>query len=137
MGLNITAIIASGALLVGLYVGTEVSDYRHQQAVIKVQAQNEQKLKELEKRKDDTITLLLESKAHDSVLDERIKRLQFNLSSTDRQLLKDASRATTESVRTCRQLLSESAGLHSEGLEILRDLNTRLEAFIKLNSKGD
>ena len=79
-------------------------------------------------------TAKLDTTAELTSLGKRIDRVQYNLRITDRSIITNAGRADAKSVQACRQLLAESAGLHRESLEILRDLNTRLEAFIKLNT---
>lgn len=122
----------------GFLSGGHYERSKYTEELVSIQAQNEAKLKELSAKKDETITLILKNKAITdadlATLAKHVNRLQYNLSSTDRKLLRDASGATAKSVETCRQLLSESAGLHKEGIGLLRDLDTRLEAFIKLNS---
>lgn len=122
----------------GFLSGGHYERSKYTEELVSIQAQNEVKLKELSAKKDETITLILKNKAITdadlATLAKHVNRLQYNLSSTDRKLLRDASGATAKSVETCRQLLSESAGLHKEGIGLLRDLDTRLEAFIKLNS---
>lgn len=137
--LALVLIIAS--FIGGFLSGGHYERSKYTEELVAIQAQNEVKLKELSAKKDETITLILKNKATDAAnmaaLTEHVGRLQYNLSNTDRKLLRDASGANAKSVEACRQLLSESAGLHKEGIELLRDLNTRLEAFIKLNSKGE
>lgn len=121
----------------GFLSGGHYERSKYTEELVSIQAQNEVKLKELTARKDETISLIIKSKAITdadlAALTKHVNRVQYNLSSTDRKLLRDASGANAKSVEACRQLLSESAGLHREGVELLRDLNTRLEAFIKLN----
>lgn len=130
------AVFALGALS-----GYKVEDLRNTAKLAEIQAQHQVKQQELIAKKDETISLILKNSSDTTAeltsLGKRIDRVQYNLSSTDRKLLRDASGANAKSVEACRQLLSESAGLHREGVELLRDLNTRLEAFIKLNSKGE
>lgn len=126
------------AFIMGVIGGRKYESNKHTEELVAIQAQNEVKLKELTARKDETISLIIKSKATDAAnmasLTKHVDRVQYNLSSTDRKLLRDASGANAKSVEACRQLLSESADLHREGVELLRDVNTRLEAFIKLNS---
>lgn len=126
------------SFIMGVIGGRKYESSKHTEELVVIQAQNEVKLKELIARKDETISLIIKSKATDAAnmatLTQHVNRVQYNLSSTDRKLLRNASGANAKSVEACRQLLSESAGLHREGVELLRDLNTRLEAFIKLNS---
>lgn len=121
----------------GFLSGGHYERSKYTEELVSIQAQNEVKLKELTARKDETISLIIKSKAITdadlAALTKHVNRVQYNLSSTDRKLLRDASGANAKSVEACRQLLSESAGLHREGVELLRNLNTRLEAFIKLN----
>lgn len=126
------------AFTIGAFGGMKYEQSKYLENLVSIQAQNEVNLKELTARKDETISLIIKSKASDAAdlaaLTKHVNRVQYNLSSTDRKLLRDASGANAKSVEACRQLLSESAGLHREGVELLRDLNTRLEVFIKLNS---
>ena len=126
------------SFIMGVIGGRKYESSKHTEELVAIQVQNEVKLKELIARKDETISLIIKSKATDAAnmatLTQHVNRVQYNLSSTDRKLLRNASGANAKSVEACRQLLSESAGLHREGVELLRDLNTRLEAFIKLNS---
>lgn len=134
--LALLAVVLS--FITGVVCGRKYESNNHTEELVAIQAQNEVKLKELTARKDETISLIIKSKAADAAnmatIAKHVNRLQYNLSSTDRKLLRDASGANAKSVEACRQLLSESAGLHKEGIGLLRDLNTRLEAFIKLNS---
>ena len=129
------------AFTIGAFGGMKYEQSKYLENLVSIQAQNEVKLKELTARKDETISLIIKSKATDAAnlaaLTKRVNRLQYNLSITDRSIITNAGRADAKSVQACRQLLAESAGLHRESLEILRDLNTRLEAFIKPNSKGE
>lgn len=135
---KVALLIVAVSFVTGVVVGKKYEGHKHTEELVAIQAQNEVKLKELTARKDETISLIIKSKAFDAAnlaaLTKHVNRLQYNLSSTDRKLLRDASGANAKSVEACRQLLSESAGLHREGVELLRDLNTRLEAFIKLNT---
>lgn len=137
---KVALLIVAVSFVTGVVVGKKYEGHKHTEELVAIQAQNEVKLKELTARKDETISLIIKSKATDAAnlaaLTKHVNRLQYNLSSTDRKLLRDASGANAKSVEACRQLLSESAGLHREGVELLRDLNTRLEAFIKLNGGG-
>lgn len=131
-------LIVAVSFVTGVVVGKKYEGYKHTEELVAIQAQNEVKLKELTARKDETISLIIKSKASDAAnlaaLTKRVNRLQYNLGITDRSIITNAGRADAKSVQACRQLLAESAGLHRESLEILRDLNTRLEAFIKLNT---
>lgn len=131
-------LIVAVSFVTGVVVGKKYEGHKHTEELVAIQAQNEVKLKELTARKDETISLIIKSKASDAAnlaaLTKRVNRLQYNLGITDRSIITNAGRADAKSVQACRQLLAESAGLHRESLEILRDLNTRLEAFIKLNT---
>ncbi len=131
-------LIVAVSFVTGVVVGKKYEGHKHTEELVAIQAQNEVKLKELTARKDETISLIIKSKASDAAnlaaLTKRVNRLQYNLGITDRTIITNAGRADAKSVQACRQLLAESAGLHRESLEILRDLNTRLEAFIKLNT---
>lgn len=128
------AVFALGALS-----GYKVEDLRNTAKLAEIQAQHQVKQQELIAKKDETISLILKNSSDTTAeltsLGKRIDRVQYNLRITDRSIITNAGRADAKSVQACRQLLAESAGLHRESLEILRDLNTRLEAFIKLNSK--
>lgn len=128
------AVFALGALS-----GYKVEDLRNTAKLAEIQAQHQVKQQELIAKKDETISLILKNSSDTTAeltsLGKRIDRVQYNLRITDRSIITNDGRADAKSVQACRQLLAESAGLHRESLEILRDLNTRLEAFIKLNSK--
>ena len=130
------AVFALGALS-----GYKVEDLRNTAKLAEIQAQHQVKQQELIAKKDETISLILKNSSDTTAeltsLGKRIDRVQYNLRITDRSIITNAGRADAKSVQACRQLLAESAGLHRESLEILRDLNTRLEAFIKLNGKGE
>lgn len=125
----------------GALSGYKVEDLRNTAKLAEIQAQHQVKQQELIAKKDETISLILKNSSDTTAeltsLGKRIDRVQYNLRITDRSIITNAGRADAKSVQACRQLLAESAGLHRESLEILRDLNTRLEAFIKLNSKGE
>lgn len=126
------------AFTIGAFGGMKYEQSKYLENLVSIQAQNEVNLKELSDKKDETISLILKAKTSDAAnvaaLSKSIDRLQYNLSSTNRKATGGTSGADAKPIETCRQLLSESAGLHREGVELLRDLNTRLEAFIKLNS---
>lgn len=125
------------AFTIGAFGGMKYEQSKYLENLVSIQAQNEVNLKELSDKKDETISLILKAKTSDAAnvaaLSKSIDRLQYNLSSTNRKATGGTSGADAKSVEACRQLLSESAGLHREGVELLRDVNTRLEAFIKLN----
>lgn len=129
------------AFITGVIGGRKYESNKHTEELVAIQAQNEVKLKELTAKKDETISLILKNSSDTTAeltsLGKRIDRVQYNLRITDRSIITNSGRADAKSVQACRQLLAESAGLHRESIEILRDLNTRLEAFIKLNGKGE
>lgn len=126
------AVFALGALS-----GYKIENLRHTAELVELQAQQQAKQQELIAKKDETISLILKNSSDTTAelasLGKRIDRVQYNLRITNRSIITNSGRADEKSVQACRQLLSESAGLHREGVELLRDLNTRLEAFIKLN----
>ena len=133
----VKAIIIGGAFFVGLYLGSSYEENKYREILVSTQKEYIAKLDEVTKGKDATINLLLKDMATtdavQSALDKRISRLQYNINSGNKAIMQHTDRVTAESVITCRQLLSEGAELHGEGVKILRDTNRRLEAIINLH----
>lgn len=133
----VKAIIIGVAFFVGLYLGSSYEESKYREILVSTQQEYIAKLDEVTKGKDATINLLLKDMATtdalQSALDKRISRLQYNINSGNKAIMQHTDRVTAESVVTCRQLLSEGAELHGEGVKVLRDTNRRLEAIINLH----
>lgn len=133
----VKAIIIGVAFFVGLYLGSSYEENKYREILVSTQQEYIAKLDEVTKGKDATINLLLKDMATtdavQSALDKRINRLQYSINSGNKAIMQHTDRVTAESVITCRQLLSEGAELHGEGVKILRDTNRRLEAIINLH----
>lgn len=133
----VKAIIIGVAFFVGLYLGSSYEENKYREILVATQQEYIAKLDEVTKGKDATINLLLKDMATtdavQSALDKRINRLQYNINSGNKAIMQHTDRVTAESVVQCRQLLSEGAELHGEGVKILRDTNRRLEAIISLH----
>lgn len=133
----VKAVIIGVAFFVGLYLGSSYEENKYREILVSTQQEYIAKLDEVTKGKDATINLLLKDMATtdtvQSALDKRISRLQYNINSGNKAIMQHTDRVTAESVITCRQLLSEGAELHGEGVKILRDTNRRLEAIINLH----
>lgn len=133
----VKAIIIGVAFFVGLYLGSSYEENKYREILVSTQQEYIAKLDEVTKGKDATINLLLKDMATtdavQSALDKRINRLQYNINSGNKAIMQHTDRVTAESVVQCRQLLSEGAELHGEGVKILRDTNRRLEAIISLH----
>lgn len=133
----VKAVIIGVAFLVGLYLGSSYEENKYREILVSTQKEYIAKLDEVTKGKDATINLLLKDMATtdavQSALDKRINRLQYNITSGNKAIMQHTDRVTAESVITCRQLLSEGAELHGEGVKVLRDTNRRLEAIISLH----
>lgn len=133
----VKAIIIGVAFFVGLYLGSSYEENKYREILVSTQQEYIAKLDEVTKGKDATINLLLKDMATtdavQSALDKRINRLQYNINSGNKAIMQHTDRVTAESVITCRQLLSEGAELHGEGVKVLRDTNRRLEAIINLH----
>lgn len=133
----VKAAIIGVAFLVGLYLGSSYEENKYMEILVSTQKEYIAKLDEVTKGKDATINLLLKDMATtdavQSALDKRINRLQYNINSGNKAIMQHTDRVTAESVVQCRQLLSEGAELHGEGVKILRDTNRRLEAIISLH----
>ena len=133
----VKAVIIGVAFFVGLYLGSSYEENKYREILVSTQQEYIAKLDEVTKGKDATINLLLKDMATtdavQSALDKRISRLQYNINSGNKAIMQHTDRVTAESVITCRQLLSEGAELHGEGVKILRDTNRRLEAIISLH----
>ena len=131
------AILIGMAFFVGLYIGSSYEENKYKEILVSTQQEYIAKLDEVTKGKDATINLLLKDMATtdavQSALDKRISRLQYNINSGNKAIIQHTDRVTAESVITCRQLLSEGAELHGEGVKVLRDTNRRLEAIINLH----
>ena len=136
----VKAIIIGVAFFVGLYLGSSYEENKYREILVTTQQEYIAKLDEVTKGKDATINLLLKDMATtdavQSALDKRISRLQYNINSGNKAIMQHTDRITAESVITCRQLLSEGAELHGEGVKILRDTNRRLEAIINLHKNS-
>lgn len=133
----VKAVIIGVAFFVGLYLGSSYEENKYREILVSTQQEYIAKLDEVTKGKDATINLLLKDMATtdavQSALDKRINRLQYNINSGNKAIMQHTDRVTAESVIACRQLLSEGAELHGEGVKILRDTNRRLEAIISLH----
>lgn len=133
----VKAIIIGVAFFVGLYLGSSYEENKYREILVSTQKEYIAKIDEVTKGKDATINLLLKDMATtdavQSALDKRISRLQYNINSGNKAIMQHTDRVTAESVVQCRQLLSEGAELHGEGVKILRDTNRRLEAIINLH----
>lgn len=133
----VKAVIIGVAFFVGLYLGSSYEENKYREILVSTQQEYIAKLDEVTKGKDATINLLLKDMATtdavQSALDKRINRLQYNITSGNKAIMQHTDRVTAESVITCRQLLSEGAELHGEGVKVLRDTNRRLEAIINLH----
>lgn len=133
----VKAVIIGAAFFVGLYLGSSYEENKYREILVSTQKEYIAKLDEVTKGKDATINLLLKDMATtdavQSALDKRINRLQYNINSGNKAIMQHTDRVTAESVVQCRQLLSEGAELHGEGVKILRDTNRRLEAIINLH----
>lgn len=133
----VKAVIIGVAFFVGLYLGSSYEENKYREILVSTQQEYIAKLDEVTKGKDATINLLLKDMATtdavQSALDKRINRLQYNINSGNKAIMQHTDRVTAESVVQCRQLLSEGAELHGEGVKILRDTNRRLEAIISLH----
>lgn len=136
----VKAIIIGVAFFVGLYLGSFYEENKYREILVSTQKEYIAKINEVTKGKDATINLLLKDMATtdalQSALDKRISRLQYNINSGNKAIMQHTDRVTAESVVQCRQLLSEGAELHGEGVKILRDTNRRLEAIINLHKNS-
>jgi hypothetical protein len=125
------------AFLIGLAIGESIEEKRNQEILLEEQRTHLTELKTLQERKDATINLLLKDMATadvvQSAIDKRVNRLQYNINAGNKAIMQHTDRAYAESVIQCRNLLSEGAELHGEGVKILRDTNRRLEAIIDLH----
>lgn len=125
------------AFILGLALGESLEEKRNQEILLEEQRTHLTELKTLQERKDATINLLLKDMATtdavQSAIDKRINRLQYNINAGNKAIMQHTDRAYAESVIQCRNLLSEGAELHGEGVKILRDTNRRLEAIIDLH----
>lgn len=136
----VKAVIIGVAFFVGLYLGSSYEENKYREILVSTQKEYIAKIDEVTKGKDATINLLLKDMATtdavQSALDKRISRLQYNINSGNKAIMQHTDRVTAESVVQCRQLLSEGAELHGEGVKILRDTNRRLEAIISLHKNS-
>lgn len=125
------------AFILGLALGESIEKKRNQEILLEEQRTHLTELKTLQERKDATINLLLKDMATadvvQSAIDKRVNRLQYNINAGNKAIMQHTDRAYAESVIQCRNLLSEGAELHGEGVKILRDTNRRLEAIIDIH----
>lgn len=125
------------AFILGLALGESLEEKRNQEILLEEQRTYLTELKTLQERKDATINLLLKDMATadvvQSAIDKRVNRLQYNINAGNKAIMQHTDRAYAESIIQCRNLLSEGAELHGEGVKILRDTNRRLEAIIDLH----
>lgn len=125
------------AFILGLALGESLEEKRNQEILLEEQRTHLTELKTLQERKDATINLLLKDMATadavQSAIDKRVNRLQYNINAGNKAIMQHTNRAYAESIIQCRNLLSEGAELHGEGVKILRDTNRRLEAIIDLH----
>lgn len=127
------------AFILGLALGESIEEKRNQEILLEEQRTHLTELKTLQERKDATINLLLKDMATadvvQSAIDKRVNRLQYNINAGNKAIMQHTDRAYAESVIRCRNLLSEGAELHGEGVKILRDTNRRLEAIINIHKE--
>lgn len=125
------------AFILGMALGESLEEKRNQEILLEEQRTHLTELKSLQERKDATINLLLKDMATadvvQSAIDKRVNRLQYNINAGNKAIIQHTDRAYAESIIQCRNLLSEGAELHGEGVKILRDTNRRLEAIIALH----
>lgn len=126
------------AFILGLALGESLEEKRNQEVLLEEQRTHLTELKTLQERKDATINLLLKDMATtdavQSAIDKRVNRLQYNINAGNKAIMQHTDRAYAESIIQCRNLLSEGAELHGEGVKILRDTNRRLEAIINIHN---
>lgn len=127
------------AFILGLALGESIEEKRNQEILLEEQRTHLTELKTLQERKDATINLLLKDMATadavQSAIDKRVNRLQYNINAGNKAIMQHTDRAYAESIIQCRNLLSEGAELHGEGVKILRDTNRRLEAIIHIHKE--
>jgi len=127
------------AFILGLALGESLEEKRNQEIHLEEQRAHLTELKTLQERKDATINLLLKDMATadavQSAIDKRVNRLQYNINAGNKAIMQHTDRAYAESIIQCRNLLSEGAELHGEGVKILRDTNRRLEAIINIHKE--
>lgn len=127
------------AFILGLALGESIEEKRNQEILLEEQRTYLTELKTLQERKDATINLLLKDMATadivQSAIDKRVNRLQYNINAGNKAIMQHTDRAYAESVIQCRNLLSEGAELHGEGVKILRNTNRRLEAIINIHKE--
>lgn len=127
------------AFILGLALGESIEEKRNQEILLEEQRTHLTELKSIQERKDATINLLLKDMATadavQSAIDKRVNRLQYNINAGNKAIMQHTDRAYAESVIQCRNLLSEGAELHGEGVKILRDTNRRLEAIINIHKE--
>jgi hypothetical protein len=127
------------AFILGLALGESIEEKRNQEILLEEQRTHLTELKYLQERKDATINLLLKDMATtdavQSAIDKRVNRLQYNINAGNKAIMQHTDRAYAESIIQCRNLLSEGAELHGEGVKILRDTNRRLEAIINIHKE--
>lgn len=133
------ALMVIFAFLLGLALGESIEEKRNQDILLEEQRTHLTELKTLQERKDATINLLLKDMATadvvQSAIDKRVNRLQYNINAGNKAIMQHTDRAYAESIIQCRNLLSEGAELHGEGVKILRDTNRRLEAIINIHKE--
>ena len=127
------------AFILGLALGESIEEKRNQEILLEEQRTHLTELKTLQERKDATINLLLKDMATadvvQSAIDKRVNRLQYNINAGNKAIMQHTDSAYAESIIQCRNLLSEGAELHGEGVKILRDTNRRLEAIINIHKE--
>ena len=127
------------AFILGLALGESIEEKKNQEILLEEQRTHLTELKTLQERKDATINLLLKDMATadvvQSAIDKRVNRLQYNINAGNKAIMQHTDRAYAESIIQCRNLLSEGAELHGEGVKILRDTNRRLEAMINIHKE--
>jgi hypothetical protein len=135
----VKALMVILAFILGLALGESIEEKRNQEILLEEQRTHLTELKSLQERKDATINLLLKDMATadavQSAIDKRINRLQYNINAGNKAIMQHTDRAYAESIIQCRNLLSEGAELHGEGVKILRDTNRRLEAIINIHKE--
>lgn len=132
------AIVVIAMFAIGVMAGTDAERTRNQQLLLEQQAKYEENQKDIIKRKDATISLLLREydsfRANDLDLRDTVSRLQHNLSESNRKL-RDSEGTCNKRLAQCQELLSRGTDLLERCTELYTTTAIKKDAVVNMNTR--
>lgn len=134
----IPAIVVLIMFVLGAIAGTDAERTRNQQLLLEQQAKYEENQKDIIKRKDATINLLLREydsfRANDLDLRDTVSRLQHNLSESNRKL-RDSEGTCNKRLAQCQELLSRGTDLLERCTKLYTNTAIKKDAVVNMNTR--